>query len=163
MVNIKKILYPTDFSEYSLAALDFARDLTDRYKAQLHCVYVVDFVDSILLEGYAPIIEAPPVPVILPGTIEQTKEVAEQRLNNFIKKHLSAIENSVTKKIITGKPFVEIIHYCQQENIDLIVMGTHGHSALASMLLGSVAEKVVRKAPCPVLTVRHPGHKFVAP
>ena len=50
-----------------------------------------------------------------------------------------------------------------EKNVDLIVMGTHGHTGLAHMLMGSVAEKVVRKAPCPVLTVRHPEHEFVHP
>jgi len=157
MVNIRKILFPTDFSEYSLAALDFAGDLTDRYMAQLHCVHVVDLVDNMLLGGYMPTMVIPPV------AIDQIEEVAKQNLDDFVKKHFSPIENSIIKKIIIGKPFVEIICYCRQENIDLIVLGTHGHSALASMLLGSVAEKVVRKAPCPVLTVRHPEHKFVAP
>ena len=62
-----------------------------------------------------------------------------------------------------GSPFVEIVRYAKSENIDLIVMGTHGRGPIAHMLLGSVAEKVVRKAPCPVLTVRHPEHEFVMP
>jgi nucleotide-binding universal stress UspA family protein len=62
-----------------------------------------------------------------------------------------------------GPPFLEIVRYAQEANIDLIVLGTHGRGGLAHMLLGSVAEKVVRKAPCPVLTVRHPEHEFVAP
>ena len=62
-----------------------------------------------------------------------------------------------------GKPFEQIIRHARQEEIDLIVIGTHGHSALGSMLLGSVAEKVIRKAPCAVLSIRHPDHKFEAP
>ena len=60
-------------------------------------------------------------------------------------------------------PFTEIIRFAKDKDIDLIVMGTHGHTGLAHVLLGSVAEKVVRKAPCPVLTVRHPEHEFVHP
>ena len=62
-----------------------------------------------------------------------------------------------------GHPFVEILSDAKQHDIDLIVMGTHGRGAIKHMLLGSVAEKVVRKAPCPVLTVRHPDHEFVMP
>jgi nucleotide-binding universal stress UspA family protein len=62
-----------------------------------------------------------------------------------------------------GSPFVEIIRFAKSEDIDLIVMGSHGIGPVAHMLLGSVAEKVVRKAPCPVLTVRHPEHEFVMP
>ncbi len=158
MVNIKKILFPTDFSEYSLAARDFAYDLANRYAAQLHCIHIVDSVENIILAGYMPAMETIP-----PVTIEQIEEIAKQRLDEFVKKHFSELGNSVVKKVIIGKPFLEIIRYCRQEDINLVVLGTHGRSALASMLIGSVAEKVVHKAPCPVLTVRHPTHKFVAP
>ena len=62
-----------------------------------------------------------------------------------------------------GSPFVEIIRYARDEHADLIVMGTHGRGAIAHMLLGSVAERVVRKAACPVLTVRHAAHDFELP
>jgi nucleotide-binding universal stress UspA family protein len=62
-----------------------------------------------------------------------------------------------------GAPFLEIIHAAQSESADLIVMGTHGRSGLAHVLMGSVAERVVNKAPCPVLTVRHPDRKFKHP
>jgi len=62
-----------------------------------------------------------------------------------------------------GSPFLEIIRYAKDHDIDLIVMGTHGRGPIAHMLMGSVAEKVVRRAPCPVLTVKHPEHKFVMP
>jgi nucleotide-binding universal stress UspA family protein len=69
----------------------------------------------------------------------------------------------VLKEIREGSPFYEIIRYAKERDIDLIVMGTHGRSGLVHVLLGSVTEKVVRKAPCPVLTVRHPEHEFVHP
>ena len=59
--------------------------------------------------------------------------------------------------------FVEIVRYAKEQSIDLVVLGTHGHGPIAHMLMGSVAEKVVRKAPCAVLTVRHPEHEFVIP
>ncbi len=62
-----------------------------------------------------------------------------------------------------GGPYVEIVRYAKERDIDLIVMGTHGRGFVAHMLMGSVAEKVVRRAPCPVLTVRHPEHDFVVP
>ncbi len=70
---------------------------------------------------------------------------------------------TIVKVVRQGPPFLEIVRYAQEANIDLIVLGTHGRGGLAHMLLGSVAEKVVREAPCPVLTVRHPEHEFVAP
>ena len=58
-----------------------------------------------------------------------------------------------------GSPLVEIVRYAQEHSVDLIVMGTHGHGPVAHMLLGSVADNVIRRAPCPVLTVRHPHHE----
>ena len=66
-------------------------------------------------------------------------------------------------EMVCGSPFLEIIAYAKSREIDLIVMGTHGRGPIAHMLMGSVAEKVVRKAPCPVLTVRHPEHEFLMP
>jgi nucleotide-binding universal stress UspA family protein len=76
---------------------------------------------------------------------------------------MPGLGDSVKRVVVMGKPFAEIIRYAREQAIDLIVLGTHGRSALGSMLLGGVAEKVVRKAPCAVLTVRHPDHQFEAP
>ena len=69
----------------------------------------------------------------------------------------------MVRELRKGSPFLEIVRYAKDKNIDLIVLGTHGRSGLSHVLLGSVAERVVRKAPCPVLTVRHPEHEFVMP
>jgi nucleotide-binding universal stress UspA family protein len=84
-------------------------------------------------------------------------------MDEFVGQHMSELDGSVRQVVVLGKPFEQIIRYARQEKIDLIVIGTHGHSALVSMLLGSVAEKVIRKAPCAVLSVRHPEHEFKAP
>jgi nucleotide-binding universal stress UspA family protein len=69
----------------------------------------------------------------------------------------------VVRAFRTGSPYVEIVTYASENDIDLIILGTHGRGAIAHMLLGSIAEKVVRKAPCPVLTVRPAGHQFIVP
>ena len=69
----------------------------------------------------------------------------------------------VIRSTRTGPPFVEIIRYAKEHDVDLLIMGTHGRGGLAHMLLGSVAEKVVRKSPCPVLTVRPDQHQFAMP
>ena len=69
----------------------------------------------------------------------------------------------VTGCVVLGTPFVKIITVAREEDVDLIVMGTHGLTGLTHIPIGSVAEKVVRKAPCPVLTVKHPEHEFVMP
>jgi len=159
MVTMKNILYPTDFSKHSRAALPLALDLAQRYQAQLHCLHVVDSEHEFLLQGgyIAPMVASYPL-----NKAELRKSAAEH-LDRFVAEHIPAPHPALNQAVTLGKPFVEIISYCRQENIDLIVLGTHGHSALASMLLGSVAEKVTRKAPCAVLTVRHPEHRFEAP
>ncbi len=89
----------------------------------------------------------------------------EEIVRNRIEHVLTDVERQkYSAEIVTliGSPFLEIVSYAKAKDIDLIVMGTHGRGPIAHMLMGSVAEKVVRKAPCPVLTVRHPEHEFIA-
>ena len=97
-----------------------------------------------------------------PGFVSDLLKVwtsdAERRLADI---SLDGIET--VRAIRVGHAFVEILQYATDNAIDMIVMGTHGRGPIQHLLLGSVAEKVVRKAPCPVLTVRQPGHKFVMP
>jgi nucleotide-binding universal stress UspA family protein len=153
-----KILYPTDFSKHSLAALPLATDLAKRYSAELHVLHAVDWPHEYFMEeGYVV-----PLVTTYPIEVDQLKKSAEQRLDKFVAENLADVGKPVKKVVVVGKAFAEIIHYAREQNIDLIVLGAHGHSALASMLLGNVAEKVVRKAPCPVLTVRHPEQEFEA-
>ena len=155
MVDIKHILYPTDFSEHSLVALPMALDLTDRYGATLHCLHVLDVGHEFFLASG----ELIPCPV---DEAEMVRSV-EGKLDQFVQTHVLPRELAIHQTVVQGTPFLEIIRYGRQAKIDLMVLGTHGRSALASMLLGSVVEKVVRKAPCAVLTVRHPEHRFEAP
>ena len=155
MVDIKHILYPTDFSEHSLVALPIALDLTDRYGATLHCLHVLDVGQEFFL--------ASGELVPFPADITEMLRSVEEKLGRFVDEHILPKEAAVNQAVVQGKPFLEIIRYARRERIDLIVLGTHGHSALASMLLGTVVEKVVRKASCAVLTVRHPEHRFEAP
>jgi len=155
---IDKILYPTDFSKHSLAALPFALDLAQRYQAEMHVLHAVDAPYEFLMEdGYVV-----PLVTTYPVEVDALQKSAEQRLDRFVHEHLAEVEDSVKKIVVVGKAFAEIVLYAREQSISLIVLGTHGHSALASMLMGNVAEKVVRKAPCPVLTVRHPDHTFEA-
>jgi len=159
MVDIKNILYPTDFSKHSLVALPIALDLASRYGATLHCLHVLDLGQQFFLDGGCVSFMVTSCPI--DGA--QLCRSVEEQLDKFIQEHALPSDTSINRKVVQGKPFVEIIRYCRQEKIDLIVLGTHGHSALTSILLGSVVEKVVRKAPCAVLTVRHPEHRFEAP
>ena len=101
------------------------------------------------------------VPVVMPT--DDLKESAEKQLEEFVKQYWDQDQSELVKSVVAGRPFVEIIQYARGHDIDLIVISTHGRGALTSMLLGSVTEKVVRKAPCAVLTVRNPEHKFEIP
>lgn len=158
MLNLKKILYPTDFSQYSLAALPYAIGLTQQNDAKLYCLHVVEMPhEEYLTSEYMVPLSIPHVPE------DKVLRTARARLERFVIENISEIDKKVTARVLVGTPFVEIIRYAREQSIDLIILGTHGRNALASMLLGSVAEKVVRKASCPVLTVRHPQHKFEMP
>jgi nucleotide-binding universal stress UspA family protein len=149
MLNLKSILYPTDFSEYSLAALPYAVGLVQQYHATLHCLHVVDLEhEQHLTSEYRVPLEMPHVPK------DKLLRTARVRLDRFITERLSKIDK-VNSRLVSGAPFEEIIRHAVDHEIDLIVLGTHGQSTVDSMLLGSVARKVVAKAPCPVLTVRH--------
>jgi len=159
MTTISKILYPTDFSEHSRVALPLAMDLAKHFNAELHCLHVVDIEHEFFLEGGYIV----PLMTEYPPNRGKLQEAAGAHLDQFVAMHMSDLQNSVKKAVVSGRAFAEIIRYARDNAIDLIVMGTHGHSALASMFLGSVAEKVVRKAPCAVLTVRHPEHRFEVP
>lgn len=159
MAMINRILYPTDFSERSLVALPVAIDLARRYGAELYCLHVVEMPGEFILEDSYML----PLVTEYQPDYGKLKEAAESHLEQFVTQHVPDLQGAVTRAVVTGKPFAEIIRYAREQNIDLIVLGTHGRSALGSVLLGSVAEKVVRKARCPVLTVRHPEHRFEAP
>jgi len=143
MLAIRKILVPTDFSDCSEAAVQYGRDLAVAFGASLHLLHVVQdpYVQPWAAEAFG---------VSLAGVLDRWEQDARAQLAQRAKG--VAVER-VTR---VGHPFVEILTYAAEQSVDLIVMGTHGRGPVAHMLLGSVAERVVRKAPCPVLTVR-PG------
>ena len=146
----QNILVPIDFSDTSNHALEYARTLAEPFNATLHVLHVV--VDP-YTQTWAADAGVDPAKLLDAWQADAKNQFAELPLEhaNFL--------------IITrvGEPFVEIVRYAKAYDVDLIVMGTHGRGALKQMLLGSVATKVVRKAPCPVLTVRHPDHHFEHP
>jgi universal stress protein A len=155
MIKLQRILLPTDFSEYSAAARMYACAFADQFQAELHVLHVVQDLAPLVPEPGAAL--APPV-----DYLRELELNAKAMLERAIDPNWS-VGKTIVRVVRQGPPFLEIVRYAQETNIDLIVLGTHGRGGLAHMLLGSVAEKVVRKAPCPVLTVRHPEHEFVAP
>ena len=155
MIQLKSILVPSDFSDYSKHALRYGCAFAAEFGAELHLLHVVQDIVGLV----------PEVGMAFPPTGDYRRELRESA-----EKALEELpgspwlgELSVVRATREGAPFVEIIRYAKKHKIDLIVMGTHGRTGLSHILLGSVAERVVRKAPCPVLTVRHPEHEFVMP
>jgi nucleotide-binding universal stress UspA family protein len=155
MIDLRRVLAPTDFSEHSHNALKYAVALAEKFGAELHLLHVVQDI-GILVPDL--VTAAPPM---LPS-VDQMTAAARNALDRLEKDNqLGRLQ--VHKHVGQGQPFYEIIRLAREANIDLIVLGTHGRSGLKHVLMGSVSEKVVRKAPCPVLTVRHPEHEFVHP
>ena len=152
---IRRILIPTDFSPPARQAEHYAVALAEKFEAELHVLHVV---------------EDPALPVhgsryswavpddILPRLLEK----AEHNLKLAVPTaDMKLIEQRLVRKIQVGHPVHSIIEYATGHEIDLIVIGTHGRSGLSHLLLGSSAEKLVRSATCPVLTVHPDGHQFV--
>ncbi|WP_418280789.1 universal stress protein [Halorubrum sp. DTA98] len=135
------ILFPTDGSDGADVALDHAIEHALTYDATLHVLYVVE-------ETY-PAVEAGPPSVL--AALEKEGEDALERARSRAK---AAGVESIRGSVDGGSPYRHILEYVDEHGIDLIVMGTHGRRGVDRFLLGSVTEKVVRTADCPVLTVR---------
>ena len=146
MINLHRILVPTDFSKHSEVALTYAVALAEKFGAELILVHVVQDLALFIPDAVA---VAPPIA----ASVEQFTAVAREALERVAQAdNLQRLR--VRREVREGTPFYEIIRFAKEAEVDLIVMGTHGHTGLTHVLLGSVTEKVVRKAPCPVLTVR---------
>lgn len=155
MIDLHRILIPTDFSKYSQSALIYAAAFAEKFAAELYLLHVVQDLALFIPDM---VTVTPP----LAPSVDQLTAAARDAFERIIQEnHLHGF--TVHRQVRQGTPFYEIIRFAKETDIDLIVMGTHGHTGLAHVLLGSVTEKVVRKAPCPVLTVRHPEHEFVHP
>lgn len=149
MMEIKSILFPTDFSEGSSQALRYAVDLAQRYGAKLFVVNVI--YDVVKATGWY-------VPhVSVDKMYEDIRESAKKELERFGVEELSVLKN-VERLVLSGVPHEEIINFAKEQKIDLIVMGTHGRKGVDRILFGSTAAQIVRFAPCPVLTVRLPQY-----
>ena len=152
MIRIEKILCPVDFSDCSEKAVTYAVALAERFAAQLHLLHVLDMriyshLEPLAGSGWS-------VHDIEGDVVDDLEELVRPEDRGAI---------DVDTVVRKGNPFVEIVTFAKDEGIDLIVIGTHGRTGLKHMLIGSVAERVVRRAPCPVLTIRPDERDFVTP
>ncbi len=148
MVPIRRILFPTDFSEPAGHAWPFALQFAKEFGAELHVLHVAAPPPR-LSEAYS-----------LHFDPEKFAEASRAEARQSLERLQQAAKDrsiDVRSEVRIGVDFHEIIVYAESHQMDLIVMATHGRTGLAHALVGSVAEKVVRGAPCPVLTVRHPS------
>lgn len=152
--RVKRILFPTDFSEPAREAGLYAKALAETFDAELHVLHVVPQVMA-YSDGTSNW-------VLPPAESQEKLEAAEHLLLQKAIDTQWAEKHRVVYKTVMGFIVDEIIQYANNNQIDLIVAGTHGYSWLAHTLIGSVAEKLVRTANCPVLTVHPKGHQFVS-
>ena len=156
MIALKKVLVATDFGPASESALSYGRALARSFDAALHVLHVTENVFARAMDGYGY--------AAIPPQVQEDLERAgrrqtEELLDDEDRRELRATTATVT----SNSPADAIVGYARRHGIDLIVMGTHGRGPISHLLLGNVAERVVRMSPCPVLTVRHPEHEFVFP
>ncbi len=141
----EKILVPIDFSEYTDDIVNCASEIARRFGSSLHLLHVIPNMDYFTpYESFMAAENMVEVQKGIAGEVEKDLEAVAAKIQDI----------PVTKAIRTGVAFVELVDYVRQEGIGLVVMGTHGRGGLEHILIGSVAEKVVRKSPCPVLTIR---------
>ncbi len=151
----KKILFCTDFSDNSDHAFSFAFNLAATYNATLLILHVV----------VEPVSYYWSTPEGVDELIAKQSERVKQEISNRYLQKIKEFKNYeiLARAADEGRAFYEIIQAAKEKSADLIVMGTHGRTGFDHLIMGSTAENVVRKSPCPVLTVRLPGKKFVMP
>jgi nucleotide-binding universal stress UspA family protein len=156
MLAIKNVLVPTDFGGAADAALLYGRELAGRFGATLHVVHVVENIQiaSFPGDGYGE----------MAATLQaELEKAARLKITERVVDSDGSGPPTVRAVISSMGTVASILEYARAHKIDLIVMGTNGRAALAHLMMGSVAERVVRLAPCPVLTVHHPEREFVWP
>ncbi len=169
MILLKRVLVPTDFSDASKAAVTYGVALGRAFKAQLFLLHVVsrqEFEFAVERERVVEeLLSSTPPPAPLPMD-EVIRHAAHEELGKILSRQEEQDLHAeyVMRSEGLGGPSLEIVKYAKENDIDLIVMGTHGRSFVRHVVtMGSVTERVVRHAPCPVLTLRHPEHEFVLP
>ena len=156
MMIVKNILVATDFGEAAASALAYGREFARRFGATLHVVHVVDDVGARLMTASG-------LPYDVTRLQADLDQVERQRLDALITEEDRRELRVQAVQLTSSAPAREIVTYAKDAKIDLILVGTHGRGPVGHLLMGSVAERIIRTAPCPVLTVRHPEHEFIRP
>ena len=154
--SLMTILVPIDNSKNSIGAFKYAADLAEKYQSTIFVLHVIDFnyinkAHCVQMGSYTNLID----------TEDKILEKGMKETEDFIDKNTENKKIRIEKITKIGEPFLEIIITAKELKADLIVMGTHGRTGLSHIFMGSVAEKVVRKAPCPVLTVKSQDFKYI--
>ncbi|OPX99196.1 MAG: hypothetical protein A4E62_02331 [Syntrophorhabdus sp. PtaU1.Bin002] len=149
----KKVLCAVDFSEFTNQIVAYASEVAKRFDSELHLIHIIPNLNYF----------TPYESFLTPENLVAIERNIEGEVEKDFDKIIKKLDMPVKKAIKTGVTFVEIIDYIKTEDIDLVVIGTHGRSGIEHILIGSVAEKVVRKSPCPVLTIRPKGKTFSMP
>jgi len=144
LIEFKRVLVPTDYSELSLAALDYASTFSKLFGAQVYLLHTLDTIPVLALEG---------MDLTTEKVIYETEINAKTDLHTFVVSRIQSKLNLI-EVVRKGIAEDEIVKFAESENIDLIVMATHGRSGIAHVLMGSVAEKVIQRSRVPVLIVK---------
>ncbi len=156
MIAIKNVLVPTDFGEAAQSAQQYGRNIARTFGATLHVVHVVDNLAARTSLDF-------PHPPDLSHMQADMEAAAIERLRALVTDDDRRTLHARCVPLTALSPATAIMDYATENAIDIIVMGTYGRGRVARWLLGSVAERVVRSAPCPVLVVRQPEREFIAP
>jgi nucleotide-binding universal stress UspA family protein len=142
---LRSILVPIDFSRHSKNALKYAVALAERFGASIHLVYVVEPTIYPADLGFGQ--------VVLPGVEEELRGKGEEELRVLIEREIRG-RVKATSTVRTGSPHQEILREAEEQEVGMIVVATHGHTGVEHMLFGSTADRLVRRATVPVLTIR---------
>jgi nucleotide-binding universal stress UspA family protein len=155
VVALKRILVATDFGKAADVALTYGRELGRAFGAELDVLYVCEHVVTAFgMDGHVP---------DLPDLQKELEQTARTRLETLLNDEDRTMLQAKTVLLTSNTPALAIVNYAKEHGTDLILVGTHGRGGVAHLFMGNVAERVVRMAPCPVLTVRHPEREFVLP
>ena len=153
MIQLKRVLLPTDFSESARHAFAYAVSFAREYQAELYLLHVVE----VLPMGYAGEL----FPSAMTHVLDEISTYVRDEMQKLADEALRRGCPTVYQRTAQGKPAAEIVRVAREDVIDLIVLGPHGHGVLNRALFGSTADRVMRNSPCPVLVCRLFEHEFV--